>query len=130
MEKPKGMLPNKIKFTDGVYVNNQEYDGMYIHYGLKGLGGRPWIWGVVEYLGEYYNLDDLYDRYRCFLALIYTGVIRKANDRYAVIDPEIVNNPFFRIHTGFQELTLMANLQGRCLRVLNQEELDEYNQHA
>ena len=128
MKKQEGKVPNKIKFTDGVYVNTNCYSGMYIYYGQKSLGGKKWIWGVVEYLGQYYNLDDPYDVQLCFLALIYTGVIQKFGAHYVIIDPKIISSEdCFRNKHPMQDLTLLANLQGRTLRVLNEKEIYEYN---
>jgi hypothetical protein len=131
MKKPKGELSNMITFVDGVCVNAKYYNGMHMHYRFKGMEGIPRYWGVVEYLGQYYNLDDAYDAIRCLLALIYTGVIRKEGLHYAIIHPKLLEqHPDFRGGAWMQDIVLMANLHGRILRALNEKELHEYNQQA
>jgi hypothetical protein len=129
MKKPRGELTNMISLVDGVYVNTKYYDGMHLHYKFKGMEGKPRYWGVAEYLGQYYNLDDAYDVQRCFVALIYTGVIRKAGPYYQIIHPQLLQqHSYFQGHTHMQDIVLIANLHGRILRVLNDHELDDYNQ--
>lgn len=128
MKKPKGVLSNMITFVDGVYVNTTFVDDLHWYDHFKGAEGEPGYWGVVEYLEQYYNLDDPYDVQRCLLALIYTGVIRKAGPFYTIIHPQLLQqHDDFQRNPRMQESVLLANLHGRILRALNDHELDNYN---
>ena len=87
MEKPKGRLPNGMTLTDKGYVNSRIRNDIHMMYERKGRGSQPWYWGVIEYQGQFYNLDNTYDQYRVVLALYFNGVIQKKRDDYTIILP-------------------------------------------
>lgn len=129
MKRREGKLPSRITFENGVYKNQKVLTDTNIGYIRKGLGGEKWYLGVVEFEGQTFNLDDPYDFQRILIALIYAGVIRKDKDRYEVIDPQcrFDQNQYFMF--GLQSaFSLLLNFSGRTLRVLNEHDLQNYNQ--
>jgi hypothetical protein len=128
MEKPKGRLPSSLLKTDEGYVNPKIRNDIHMMYERKGRGREPWYLGVVEYQGQFYNLDDPYDQYRVALALYFNGVIRKKRDDYTIIHPSAPELDELCEKVPKMKLaTLVVNLQVRLFRVLNEHELNNYN---
>ena len=128
MQRMKGLLANRVNFTNGQYINTKVLNGEGLYYQSRAYQGKPWNKGVVEYRGVFFNLDDDYDFQRLLMALVFSGIIRKEGDHYMVIEPRLrsqlspnANPPLM------QDILLIVNLQGRILRVLNEQDLIEYN---
>ena len=131
MKRKEGKLPSRIAFENGVYVNRKIVTDTSVAYQRRGMEDKTWYLGVVEYEGLTFNLDDPYDFQRVLIALIYAGVIRKHKDKYEVIDPKWNDDHSPTLDMGFQSaFTLLINLSGRALRVLNEHELQNFNQQS
>jgi hypothetical protein len=128
MEKPKGRLPGSMRLLEEGYVNTRVLTEIHMMYERKGRGSEPWYLGVVEYKGQFYNLDDEYDQLRVILALYLNGVIQKKGDEYTLIDSTLpsLRDLYQQLRT-MKLATLLVNLQGRLLRVINEHELQNYN---
>lgn len=131
MEKPKGRLPGSMRLMEEGYVNTRVLTDMHMMYERKGRGREPWYLGVVEYKEQFYNLDDEYDQYRIMLALYLNGVIQKKGDEYTLIDTTLpsLRDLYQQLRT-MKLATLLVNLQGRLLRVINEHELQNYNHNV
>jgi hypothetical protein len=129
MKRREGKLPSRVTFENGVYKNEKVLTDMNIGYIRRGMEDKKWYLGVVEFEGQTFNLDDPYDFQLILIALIYAGVIRKHKDTFEVIDPQcrFDQNPY--IVFGRQSaFSLLLNLSGRTLRVLNEHDLQNYNE--
>jgi hypothetical protein len=129
MKRKEGELPSRVTFENGVYKNEKVLTDMNIGYIRKGMEDKMLYLGVVEFEGQTSNLDDPYNFQRILIALIYASVIRKHKDLYEVIDPKFLfgQNPY--IVFGRQSaFSLLLNLSERTLRVLNEHDLQNYNE--